>query len=352
MPSSTAPRFIAATSSGSGRCTFRTMSASWYGDAAMVAPAAANASSVKEEAEPAPSSTVTSTPRANNRLTVSGEAATRASCGRRSRGTAILTDSYPCFLMSRHHEAWFLLCEGLPYGWFCRLFLAACNGQMRPEPPRLRRVRSGSAPTPAEAYANVTFSRNKAHSPSFSSQEARQGSGAVLTDSFSDQLIAMLPRLRRFTRGLTGSAVEADDLVQGACERALARQHQFQPGTRFDSWMFRIAQTMWIDQVRSRAIRREESEIEDGPAGQRRTASPSRCQAGTGRGAGCDAQLARGAAPGIDARDDRRVELQGSCRNRGRSARHHHEPPCPGQGRTHRLIGEGPWGRRECACNA
>ena len=77
---------------------------------------------------------------------------------------------------------------------------------------------------------------------------------------FSDQLIAALPRLRRFARGLTGSTVEADDLVQAACERALARRHQFEEGTRFDSWMFRIVQTIWIDQIRARTVRKEESE--------------------------------------------------------------------------------------------
>src|SRR6185312_7664867 len=59
-----------------------------------------------------------------------------------------------------------------------------------------------------------------------------------------------------------GSAVEADDLVQAACERALARSHQFQEGTRFDSWMFRIVQTIWIDLIRSRNIRQEEAESE------------------------------------------------------------------------------------------
>ncbi len=80
--------------------------------------------------------------------------------------------------------------------------------------------------------------------------------------SVSDQLIAVLPRLRRFARGLTGSAVEADDLVQAACERALSRAHQFREGTRFDSWMFRIVQTIWIDQLRARETRREEAEDE------------------------------------------------------------------------------------------
>ncbi len=82
-----------------------------------------------------------------------------------------------------------------------------------------------------------------------------------MSNRFGDQLIAVLPRLRRFARGLTGSAVEADDLVQAACERALARQHQFQEGTRFDSWMFRIVQTIWIDQIRSRDVRKEGAEF-------------------------------------------------------------------------------------------
>lgn len=81
-----------------------------------------------------------------------------------------------------------------------------------------------------------------------------------MSQSFNDQLIALLPRLRRFARGMTGSTAAADDLVQAACERALSRSHQFQEGTRFDSWLFRIMQTIWIDQIRARAVRREEPE--------------------------------------------------------------------------------------------
>ena len=86
-------------------------------------------------------------------------------------------------------------------------------------------------------------------------------SGKPASGRFSDQLIATLPRLRRFARGLTGSASDADDLVQAACERALTREHQFQEGTRFDSWMFRIVQTIWIDQLRARDVRKEDGEI-------------------------------------------------------------------------------------------
>lgn len=81
------------------------------------------------------------------------------------------------------------------------------------------------------------------------------------SERFGDQLVAVLPRLRRFARGLTGSGVEADDLVQAACERALARRHQFQEGTRFDSWMFRIVQTIWIDPIRSREVRKSDGDI-------------------------------------------------------------------------------------------
>jgi RNA polymerase sigma-70 factor (ECF subfamily) len=83
-----------------------------------------------------------------------------------------------------------------------------------------------------------------------------------MTDSFNEALVALLPRLRRFARGLAGAAAPADDLVQAACERALLRRAQFQEGTRFDSWMFRIVQTIWIDQLRARGVRKEEGEID------------------------------------------------------------------------------------------
>ena len=73
-----------------------------------------------------------------------------------------------------------------------------------------------------------------------------------MDQGFSHQLVALLPRLRRFARGLTGSPEEGDDVVQSACERALGRFDQFEPGSRFDSWMYRIVQNVWIDQLRKR----------------------------------------------------------------------------------------------------
>jgi RNA polymerase sigma-70 factor, ECF subfamily len=114
----------------------------------------------------------------------------------------------------------------------------------------------------------VSKNRNKPLTDPLSVRREQAGSPVRLVAEkdpvaarFSDQLIAVLPRLRRFARGLAGSAVEADDLVQAACERALARRHQFQEGTRFDSWMFRIVQTIWIDQIRARVVRHEDADL-------------------------------------------------------------------------------------------
>jgi RNA polymerase sigma-70 factor (ECF subfamily) len=76
-----------------------------------------------------------------------------------------------------------------------------------------------------------------------------------LDDRTREELIAILPRLRRFAWGLTGNRDDADDLVQACCERAISRIHQWQTGTRLDSWMFRIMQTMRIDEIRSQATR-------------------------------------------------------------------------------------------------
>lgn len=73
--------------------------------------------------------------------------------------------------------------------------------------------------------------------------------------AFALELVALLPRLRRFGAGLTGSLDAADDLVQAACERALRAPERYVPGTRLDSWMFRIMQNLWIDQRRSQRRR-------------------------------------------------------------------------------------------------
>lgn len=69
------------------------------------------------------------------------------------------------------------------------------------------------------------------------------------------QMVGLLPRLRRFARGLTGDPDKADDVVQAACERALKRLHQLREESRLDSWLYRIIYTRWIDHLRQNRSR-------------------------------------------------------------------------------------------------
>jgi RNA polymerase sigma-70 factor (ECF subfamily) len=78
---------------------------------------------------------------------------------------------------------------------------------------------------------------------------------ASAADQTRARIAAMLPRLRRFARALTGQAADADDIVQIAIERALTRLDQFEAGTKLEAWLFRILRNAWIDETRSRARR-------------------------------------------------------------------------------------------------
>jgi RNA polymerase sigma-70 factor, ECF subfamily len=75
------------------------------------------------------------------------------------------------------------------------------------------------------------------------------------SQNFQEELVTLLPRLRRFARNLTRSPHDADDMVQIAVERAITRAEQRLPDTRLDGWMFKIVRNAWIDEVRSRVRR-------------------------------------------------------------------------------------------------
>jgi RNA polymerase sigma-70 factor, ECF subfamily len=77
------------------------------------------------------------------------------------------------------------------------------------------------------------------------------------------QMMAHLPRLRRFALALTGRSVEADDLVQDTVERALRNLDRFTPETRMDSWLFKIAQNLWIDRLRANKVRKGTVSLDD-----------------------------------------------------------------------------------------
>jgi RNA polymerase sigma-70 factor (ECF subfamily) len=82
-------------------------------------------------------------------------------------------------------------------------------------------------------------------------------------DRFCEDLTALLPRLRRFARGLTRDAADADDLCQQTVERALKSRQQWQEGTRLDAWIYRIMRNQWIDETRSRSRRAQTFVHED-----------------------------------------------------------------------------------------
>ena len=75
-------------------------------------------------------------------------------------------------------------------------------------------------------------------------------------DEFQTEIVVLLPRLRRMARVLARNPADADDLVQVAVERALERRSQWAPGTRLNSWVFRIMKNAWIDETRSRTRKR------------------------------------------------------------------------------------------------
>jgi len=74
-------------------------------------------------------------------------------------------------------------------------------------------------------------------------------------ENVHEQIVALLPRLRRFARNLTRNPHDADDVLQIALERALLKLDQWHRDARLDSWMFKIVRNAWIDELRSRGRR-------------------------------------------------------------------------------------------------
>ncbi len=77
---------------------------------------------------------------------------------------------------------------------------------------------------------------------------------------FEAELLARLPRLRRFCRSLAGAVHDADDLAQATIERLLTKR----PPADADltKWMFRVCKNIWIDEMRARKVRLA-SDIDD-----------------------------------------------------------------------------------------
>ncbi|MDP5305932.1 RNA polymerase sigma factor [Paracoccus spongiarum] len=68
--------------------------------------------------------------------------------------------------------------------------------------------------------------------------------------AFGEDLIRLLPNLRRYALSLTRRPDLAEDLVQITVERAIAASGSFQPGAQLAPWLLRIARNAFIDMTR------------------------------------------------------------------------------------------------------
>jgi RNA polymerase sigma-70 factor, ECF subfamily len=67
---------------------------------------------------------------------------------------------------------------------------------------------------------------------------------------FRDQLVALLPSLRAFSRGLCRHREMADDLAQDTMMRAWAARESYTQGTNFRAWMFMIMRNQFYSTIR------------------------------------------------------------------------------------------------------
>jgi RNA polymerase sigma-70 factor, ECF subfamily len=63
-----------------------------------------------------------------------------------------------------------------------------------------------------------------------------------------NDLVAAIPRLRRYARVLTGEATRADDLVQDTLARAWEKRALWQAGTDLRAWLFTIMHNVFVNQ--------------------------------------------------------------------------------------------------------
>lgn len=84
-----------------------------------------------------------------------------------------------------------------------------------------------------------------------------------MTDA--QQIVALIPRLRRYARALVGERARADDLVQDTLERAWTKLHLFRAGTDLRAWLFTVMHNVHVNQIRAarETVEFDETELED-----------------------------------------------------------------------------------------
>ncbi|WP_448207374.1 sigma-70 family RNA polymerase sigma factor [Azospirillum sp. sgz302134] len=79
---------------------------------------------------------------------------------------------------------------------------------------------------------------------------------------FGVELEVHIASLRRYARALLRNRADAEDLVQEALTRAVARADTFKAGTNLRAWLFTILHNVHVNQVRSKAARPDEVDVD------------------------------------------------------------------------------------------
>ncbi len=97
-------------------------------------------------------------------------------------------------------------------------------------------------------------------------EAALSGGGGVGADTFREDLLGLLPDLRRFAQSLAHGADQAEDLVQETLLKAWQNQKRYRPGTNLKAWTFTIMRNQFYTEKRK--SRREVADVDGAAAGQ------------------------------------------------------------------------------------
>lgn len=81
-------------------------------------------------------------------------------------------------------------------------------------------------------------------------RSVRRAEEQAKPDQFRADLLALLPHMRAFARGLCGRPEQADDLVQETVMRAWTARDSFTPGTSMKAWTFTIMRNHFLNDLR------------------------------------------------------------------------------------------------------
>lgn len=84
-----------------------------------------------------------------------------------------------------------------------------------------------------------------------------------MQDRFINEVLDLLPNLRRYAISLTRQPDLADDLVQITVEKALKQTQQYDPTKKLAPWLLRILRNTWIDEMRRQSARGPHVHIDD-----------------------------------------------------------------------------------------